>query len=111
MRQRCPEREVAGEKKEVRKRSSGDYTGESTITLLSLTIEPNSRKMKELRLHLKAAAFLLPCFLALTCDGLLLKIAALAYAACLFRLARTAKGKAFLRSYYAEVLRCERLLK
>lgn len=89
----------------------GETTGESTSNRLSLTINQTYRIMKRISLHLTAFAVLLPCVAAFTEGNIWVTFCGFLYLVWLwFAANETERGKRFLRDYYREILRLERML-
>ena len=67
--------------------------------------------MKRITLHFTAFALLAPCLMAFTAGSLFVTAAGAAYIAGLvYVCGHTARGKRFVRTYYDEITRLEKLL-
>lgn len=66
--------------------------------------------MKRMKLHLQAFALFAPAIIGIICSTIIIVLLVLIYSIGLYRWSRTINGRNFLRSYYREILRLERML-
>lgn len=65
--------------------------------------------MKRIKLHLQACALFTPVILLLS-STIIIVLLSLIYFIGLYRWSKTRNGRNFLRSYYREIMRLERML-
>ena len=66
--------------------------------------------MKRMKLHLQAFALFAPAIIGIICSTIIIVLSALIYFIGLYRWSKTRNGRVFLRSYYREIMRLERML-
>lgn len=66
--------------------------------------------MKRMKLHLQACALFAPVIVCMMCSTIIIVLLSVIYTIGLYRWCSTVNGRIFLRSYYREVMRLERML-
>nr|DAN63284.1 MAG TPA: TraL protein [Caudoviricetes sp.] len=66
--------------------------------------------MTRIKLHLQACALFAPAIIGIICSTIIIMLLVLIYSIGLYRWSKTRNGRNFLRSYYREIMRLERML-
>lgn len=66
--------------------------------------------MKRIKLHLQAFVLFTPAIIGIICSTIIIVLLSLIYFIGLYRWSFTMSGRKFLRSYYREIMRLERML-
>lgn len=66
--------------------------------------------MTRIKLHLQAFVLFAPAIIGIICSTIIIMLLVLIYSIGLYRWSKTRNGRNFLRSYYREIMRLERML-